>query len=407
MYRTRTLVRNMVNNETLLERIGGISFVVIMLNALYDELLESPGLEHFFRRAPIEAIKTHQSVLFRVILGSEDCLPSQDKLINYMLASHSRLFREDGLNETHFDLVAECLVSTLHTFDVGQGIIEEILSILVPFRAVFEYGAKIAAKEKEMSTGERKCLPACSALTLGTDIPSILPNTPTIEVPSWLHGEIKKVTRKKSLHDWTNNLCDRCSATGDMCLADVMMDIPIYQLDSYMTNVLQLAFLPENMDADGMANTIKIVRHPRGLNKDPLSRSLFDRLVVEFSKTCSDMDVKTDSRKVLVEQLRGFRKSFPRSDPSHVPVNGVSNPSSMFFDQSPGVARNMLTNTSISASDIEEKNQAKRLSLSNKSTTETDDHSSILFLSPQKKNGTFQWFGKRKLNMNASTKLEL
>ncbi len=383
----------MGNNETLLERIGGISFVVIILDALYDELLESPGLEHFFRRAPIEAIKTHQSVLFRVILGSEDCLPSQDKLRNYMLASHSRLFREDGLNETHFDLVVACLVSTLHSFQVGQGIIEEILSILVPFRAVFEYGAKIAAKENEMSTDERKCLPACSALTLGTDIPSILPNAPTMEIPSWLHEEMKKVTRKKSLHDWTNNLCDRCSATGDIRLADVMMDIPIHQLDSYVTNVLQLAFLPDNMDADDIANIVKIVRHPRGLNKDPLSRSLFDRLVVEFSKTCSDMDVKTDCQKILVEQLRSFRKSFPRSDPSHVPVNGVSNPPSMLFDKSPDVITNMLTYTSISANDIEEKNQAKQFSVSSKSPTEIDDYS---LNSPQKKNGTFQWFGKRK-----------
>lgn len=258
------MVRSMDNGQTLLERVGGISFITILLNSLYDELLESPELEHFFRRAPIETIKTHQSVLFRLILGSEDCLPSQEKLINYILASHSRLFRDAGLNETHFDLVAGCLVSTLQAFQVGQRLIEEIVSTLLPFRAVFEYGAEIAAKEKAMGTDEKKCLPLCSALTLGTDIPSILPNPPLTEVPLWLLEEMGKVARKKSLRDWTSVLCDRCSATGDILLADVMMDIPIFQLESYLASVFQLAFLPDGIDDEITASTVQIVRHPRG-----------------------------------------------------------------------------------------------------------------------------------------------
>ena len=385
----------MDNSQTLLERLGGISFIAILLNSLYDELLESPELERFFRRSPIETIKTHQSVLFRMILGSDEGMPSHDKLINYILATHSRLFRQDGLNETHFDLVAGCLVSTLHSFQVGQGLVKEIVSVILPFRAVFEYGAKIAADENRMEDGEKKNLPLCSAMTMGTDILSVLPNPPLTEVPLWLQEEMKQINRKKSLRDWTSILSDRCSATGDILLADVMMDIPISQLESYLVNVLQLAFLPDSIDENSTERIIKIVRHPRGFGKDPLSRQLFDRLVVEFGKACEDMNIGPGIKKDLVEKLRSFRKSFPKSNT--LPVNGVTNPSPMLVETSPELILNTLSDNTICMNDSEKIEQKKRFSLSSKAPLSEIDrhHSRISINTPKRKNGVIKWFGMR------------
>ena len=385
----------MDNSQTLLERLGGISFIAILLNSLYDELLESPELERFFRRSPIETIKTHQSVLFRMILGSDEGMPSHDKLINYILATHSRLFRQDGLNETHFDLVAECLVSTLHSFQVGQGLVEEIVSVILPFRAVFEYGAKIAADENRMEDGEKKNLPLCSAMTMGTDILSVLPNPPLTEVPLWLQEEMKQINRKKSLRDWTSILSDRCSATGDILLADVMMDIPISQLESYLVNVLQLAFLPDSIDENSTERIIKIVRHPRGFGKDPLSRQLFDRLVVEFGKACEDMNIGPGIKKDLVEKLRSFRKSFPKSNT--LPVNGVMNPSPMLVETSPELILNTPADNTISMKHSEKIEQKKRFSLSSMAPLSEIDrhHSRISINTPKRKNGVIKWFGMR------------
>lgn len=396
------MVNNMDSSQTLLERVGGIAFITILLNSLYDELLESPELELFFRRSPIETIKTHQSVLFRLILGSDESMPSQEKLINYILASHSRLFRDSGLNERHFDLVACCLVSTLQSFQLGQGLIEEIVSIFLPFRAVFEYGAKVAANEKQMGDDERKKLPLCSAMTIGTDIPSILPNPPLTEVPLWLQEQMKKIARKKSLRDWTSIMSDRCSATGDILLADVMMDIPIFQLESYLANVLQLAFLPDTIDDNLTARIVKIVKHPRGFSKEPLSRHLYDRLVIEFGKTCDDMDVKLESKKDLVEKLRSFRKSFPKSNTGQAPVNGVSNPSPMLIDDNPELILNMLEDASISMKENEKIYQTKRFSLSSKASSSAIDDvpSMTLIRSPQKKNGIGKWLGTQKASLD-------
>jgi truncated hemoglobin YjbI len=313
-------------SNTLLERIGGESFVGLLLNSFYDELLELRELKPFFKYTPIETIKTHQSKLFRLILGSEEDKPKPGKMIDYMLASHSRLFRNYGLNETHFDAFATCFAQTMNSFDVAEDVIREIQTNLLPLRDVFKYGAEVAAKEIEIGEIKLNVLPHCSSTTVGTNIQVVLPNHPCTKtaIPSWLDVEMKKVTRKTTLREWTSNMLDRCSATGDLLLADVMMDIPIFQMDTYLCTFLQLAFVPSNA-VDGTAvKLIKIIRYPRGSRKDPLPRYLFDRLVLQFGKTCDDMNVTKGDTKVILEKLRSYRKSFPNMEQR--PTFGLKNP---------------------------------------------------------------------------------
>ena len=71
-----------------------------------------------------------------------------------MLSSHARLFRDYGLNATHFDHVASCLVNSLNKLEVPTEIVNEIVSILVPLRPVFDQGSEMAKKEKETGTIE-------------------------------------------------------------------------------------------------------------------------------------------------------------------------------------------------------------------------------------------------------------
>ena len=54
-----------------------------------------------------------------------------------------------SLDETHFDVVAEHLVGTLHKLNVPQGHIDEVVSVVAPMRKMFadtasEYKAKKA-----------------------------------------------------------------------------------------------------------------------------------------------------------------------------------------------------------------------------------------------------------------------
>ena len=46
-----------------------------------------------------------------------------------MRVAHKKLVEEKGLNDTHFDAIAELLAATLKDLGVGQGLINEVMSI--------------------------------------------------------------------------------------------------------------------------------------------------------------------------------------------------------------------------------------------------------------------------------------
>lgn len=46
-----------------------------------------------------------------------------------MRVAHKTLVEEKGLNDTHFDAIAELLAATLKDLGVGQGLIDEVMSI--------------------------------------------------------------------------------------------------------------------------------------------------------------------------------------------------------------------------------------------------------------------------------------
>jgi truncated hemoglobin YjbI len=151
--------------KTLYDRLGGDSFINILTCSFFDEIAENPDLKPFFRHISVAALKTHQVKLFRVIFGNGEEKPEEEDLLDFMLKTHTRLFLELGLDETRFDQVANCFIQGLQSFQVGQGIIDECVAILVPLRVVFEYGAQVAAKEKVMDATQLKSLPKASAKT--------------------------------------------------------------------------------------------------------------------------------------------------------------------------------------------------------------------------------------------------
>lgn len=118
--------------KTLYERLGGDPVINLIVSNFFDEIIENPQLKKFFRDISTAALKTHQVKLFRVIFGPDDEKPDQDDLLDFMCQTHTRLFRENGLDETHFDMVADCFVRDLQTFQIDQDLIDECVEILVP-----------------------------------------------------------------------------------------------------------------------------------------------------------------------------------------------------------------------------------------------------------------------------------
>ena len=79
---------------TLYERMGGDAMMNLVVWSFFDELLEEPKLAPFFKNTALTALKTHAVKLFKIMCGSEDEQPEEEALLEYMLRTHTRLFRE-------------------------------------------------------------------------------------------------------------------------------------------------------------------------------------------------------------------------------------------------------------------------------------------------------------------------
>lgn len=69
-----------------------------------------------------------------------------------MRVGHFRLF-EMGLNETHFDMVAGHLVTSMKELAIPEDLITDVVAVVVPLREVFEDEAK---KQAERATKKKK-----------------------------------------------------------------------------------------------------------------------------------------------------------------------------------------------------------------------------------------------------------
>ena len=311
------------NDATLYNRLGGDLFIQNLVCDFFDEILENPDLRPFFKNISVSAMKTHQVKLFRVIFGKDEEKPEEEHLLDFMLRTHTRLFRELGLNATHFDMVTNCLVQGLKTFQVDQSIIEECLAILVPLRDVFEYGAQVAAREKLMDEDTKKTLPVATPKTIGTNLEVVLPEYSKIEIPEWLPEALKKGSLCGDVRTWTCDLTDRFGVEGDAQIADTFLDQPYMDHHVYLVAFLQLAFLPKEVDKDHQRMILEIVQYPRGRQNAKLSADLFVRMITQFQFTCHKMGA---SNYVIQQADHKLRTYIPLFGKKTIIVGGVCAP---------------------------------------------------------------------------------
>lgn len=295
----------------------------IMVWSFFDELVEHPDMKPFFKNIAMVAMKTHTVKLFKIMFGTSEEQPEEEDLLEYLLRTHTRLFRDLGLDETHFDTLAGCFVQGLQSFQVDQALIDECVAVMGPLRVVFEYGAKLAKREKELSPDQLQALPIASANTIGTDAMVALPVISTIVIPDWLPKALGKDATMETVREWSCELTDRFGAEGDCEIADTYLDQPYMDHHIYNVAFLQLAFLPSDTDRAYRQKLVDILLHPRGRDCARLSRRLFDRMVVQFALTCAKLGMPAHLSKPAEERLRTCRSAFASKT---VRVNGATRP---------------------------------------------------------------------------------
>ncbi len=115
--------------QSLYERIGGETAVRATVLKMYEKILADELLAPFFEDIDVDALRRSQSAFVTVAFGGPNHYAGKP-----MRAAHANSVK-NGLNDTHFDLVAGHLKAAMEELSVPTTLINEALAIVDSTRA--------------------------------------------------------------------------------------------------------------------------------------------------------------------------------------------------------------------------------------------------------------------------------
>lgn len=109
---------------SLYEEIGGEAAVDAAVDLFYSKVLVDDRIKHFFEGIPMERLRGHQKSFLTVAFGGPNKYSGRG-----MKAAHSKMVKEMGLNDTHFDAVMDNLGATLTELNVPADLIGQAAAI--------------------------------------------------------------------------------------------------------------------------------------------------------------------------------------------------------------------------------------------------------------------------------------
>lgn len=110
---------------TLYEQIGGQEGIRKGVDLFYKKVLLDGRVSHFFDKIDMLRLYTHQSQFLGYALGGPEEYKGRD-----IGEAHRGLVEKHGLEERHFDIVAEHLLSTFIDLGVPEQTRNEIMDIV-------------------------------------------------------------------------------------------------------------------------------------------------------------------------------------------------------------------------------------------------------------------------------------
>ena len=107
-----------MSQATLYERLGGEEAVAAVVEEFYERVLEDDRLVHFFEEADMQKQRAHQTQFLSAVAGGPVEYTGED-----MASAHEGL----GIQQEHFNAIAQRLEEALLEFDVGREEREQVL----------------------------------------------------------------------------------------------------------------------------------------------------------------------------------------------------------------------------------------------------------------------------------------
>lgn len=135
-----------LKKASLLDRLGGPPALDNVIDGLYFRVMADDDLAMFFGDVDLRALKAHQKHFLSMAFAYK--VPQGETLHRRLFKAHKRLFAK-GLNEFHYDKVAGHLVASLKELLVDRSVIQDVISVLLPFRELFEEDSETRKKVKK------------------------------------------------------------------------------------------------------------------------------------------------------------------------------------------------------------------------------------------------------------------
>ena len=109
--------------QSLFQRLGGKDAVNAAVDIFYEKVLADSRISHFFESVDMDSQRGKQKAFLTVAFGGAPNYPGKS-----LRDGHAHLI-EKGLNDDHFNAVAENLQATLEELNVPPELIDEVMEI--------------------------------------------------------------------------------------------------------------------------------------------------------------------------------------------------------------------------------------------------------------------------------------
>lgn len=109
--------------DSLFEQLGGHPAVDAAVDIFYRRVLKDPRVSRFFEDVDMEAQREKQKAFLSMVFGGPHTYQGKD-----LRKAHERLVAQ-GLDDSHFDAVAEHLQATLERLEVPELLVKQVMAI--------------------------------------------------------------------------------------------------------------------------------------------------------------------------------------------------------------------------------------------------------------------------------------
>jgi hemoglobin len=114
--------------ESLFEQLGGFPAVDAAVDIFYRRVLKDPRVARFFEDTDMDAQREKQKAFLSMVFGGPNEYQGKD-----LRNAHTKLVAQ-GLDDSHFDAVAEHLQATLERLDVPEPLVAQVMAIAASTR---------------------------------------------------------------------------------------------------------------------------------------------------------------------------------------------------------------------------------------------------------------------------------